>query len=83
MKLFKRYKTLLLLVFLVIMAVSISLLGLQWKTAYQHEIAVIQDKFAEHAVNLNSTIKVATDHLNMLRVEAEEDLSFSRLSSTQ
>ncbi|MEM6452209.1 MAG: ATP-binding protein [Cyanobacteria bacterium P01_D01_bin.105] len=72
MTLFNRYRKLLLGMFLVVMLISISLFGFQWHAAYKHELTIIEDKFTESTVNLESLIKSTADHLNILRVAAED-----------
>lgn len=74
---FKRYSYLLTGAFLVVLLISLSFLGLQWQTVYTHEQTIIQNKFFENAVNLDSTVKSITDQLHILQVNAEEDLILS------
>ena len=65
---------------MVVVLISLSFLGLQWRIVYHHEQAIIQNKFFENAVNLDDIVKSVTDQLHILQVNAEEDL---RLSSTK
>lgn len=74
MPLFHRYRNFLLSVFLVVVLVSVILFGFQWRSAYRHELGVIQEKFNESATNLDHMIDSTTHHLNVLKVAMEEDL---------
>lgn len=71
---FKRYSYLLTGAFLVVILISLSFLGLQWHVVYKHEQAIIQNKFFENAINLDSIVKSVTDQLHILQVNAEDDL---------
>ncbi|NEQ51265.1 MAG: hypothetical protein F6K11_14190 [Leptolyngbya sp. SIO3F4] len=72
---FKRYSYLLTGAFLVVVLISLSFLGLQWRAVYTHEQAVIQNKFSENAINLDSIVKSVVDQLHLLQVNAEENLT--------
>ena len=74
---FKRYSYLLTGAFLVVLLISLSFLGLQCHAIYNHERAIVQNKFSENAINLDSIVKSVTDQLHILQVNAEEDLRLS------
>ncbi|MGB0561152.1 MAG: ATP-binding protein [Spirulinaceae cyanobacterium] len=77
MELFQRYTKILATSFLVVTLISLSLLGLEWHTAYQHELTIIQENFVENAINLDHIVESITNHLQVLRFIAEEDLKQS------
>ena len=70
---FKRYSYLLTGAFLVVLLISLSFLGVQWRSAYIHEQVIVQNKFFENAVNLDGIVKSVTDQLHILQLNAEED----------
>ncbi|NEO84375.1 MAG: hypothetical protein F6J87_09000 [Spirulina sp. SIO3F2] len=75
MELFQRYSNLLATSFLIVLLISVSLLGLEWRTAYQHELTIIQEDFVESAINLDNIVESVTNHLQILRLVAKEDLN--------
>ncbi|MEL6334772.1 MAG: hypothetical protein AAFQ76_19555, partial [Cyanobacteria bacterium J06626_26] len=79
---FKRYSYLLTGAFLVVLLISLSFLGLQCHAIYNHEQAIIQNKFSENAIYLDSIVKSVTDQLHILQVNAEEDLRLSSKNPT-
>ncbi|MEM1252338.1 MAG: ATP-binding protein [Cyanobacteria bacterium P01_H01_bin.21] len=79
---FKRYSYLLTGAFLVVLLISLSFLGVQWRSAYIHEQVIVQNKFFENAINLDGIVKSVTDQLHILQINAEEDLRLSVRRST-
>jgi hypothetical protein len=75
MNLFTKYQNLLTIAFAIVIVISISLLGLQGRTAYHHELKIFQDSFAESAINLDSIVKSVTDHLHILQETAEDHIN--------
>ncbi|MBX2865956.1 MAG: hypothetical protein KTR27_20590 [Leptolyngbyaceae cyanobacterium MAG.088] len=71
---FKRYSYLLTAAFFVVILVSLSFLGIQFQADYQHEQTIIQSKFSENAINLDSTVKSVIDQLHILQANAEEGI---------
>lgn len=72
MNLFAKYQKLLTAVFTIVTIISIVFLGLQWQSAYQHELKIFKDSFGESSVNLDGIVKSVTDHLHIIQETAED-----------
>jgi signal transduction histidine kinase/DNA-binding NarL/FixJ family response regulator len=71
---FQRYNRIIIATFLLVAIVSSSLFYVQFRSRYQDEVEQLQIKFLQEASSLDYLVKGASDHVNMLQIEAQDYL---------
>lgn len=69
-----------LVVFAVLIAIFLILLAKQYHFAQRHEQEILLRHFGEHAAYLDNLLGMVTDHVNGMRMVAEEDLLQTRIA---
>jgi len=78
MDFFRHYTRIIASTFLIVVLVSVGLFALQFRTLYVHEINILQNRFVESTINLDSILKSTTDQVDALKVVAEAGLDLNR-----
>ncbi len=78
MEFFRRYTRIIASTFLIVVLVSVGLFALQFRTLYFHEINILQNRFVESTINLDSILKSTTDQIDALQGVAEAELDLNQ-----
>ncbi|MCX7019702.1 MAG: ATP-binding protein [bacterium] len=72
MSFFSKYRRVMRFTFLGVVIMSLGLFYMQINTQYEHTVALIKERFREHALNLDYLIKSTTDLVDGMQYEAQK-----------